>query len=98
MRARAAGSMVRAAASMSSRLQRASEAMMGPRTFAGDGADGFGVAFGGDGEAGFEDVDAEGGDLVGHAELFVVVHGAAGGLLAVAQGGVEEDNLVSGDS
>ena len=61
---------------------------------AGDGADGVGVAFGGDGEAGFEDVDAERGDLVGEAEFFVAVHGAAGGLLAVAQGGVEEEDLV----
>ena len=67
---------------------------MGPAHLAGDGADGVGVAVGGDGEAGFEDVDAEGGELVGHAELFVVVHGAAGGLLAVAEGGVEEDDLV----
>ncbi len=65
---------------------------MGPRTvrLAGDGADGFGVAFGGDGESGLEDVDAEGGDLVGQAQLFAAVHGAAGGLLAVAEGGVEE--------
>ena len=53
-----------------------------------------GVALRGDGEAGFEDVHAEGGELVGHAQLFVVVHGAAGGLLAVAQGGVEEDDAV----
>ncbi len=68
----------------------------GAADFAGDGADGFGVAVGGDGEAGFEDVDAEGGDLVGHAQLFVVVHGAAGGLLAVAQGGVEEETRGSG--
>ena len=66
----------------------------GAADFAGDGADGFGVAFGGDGEAGFEDVDAERGELVGHAQLFGGVHGAAGGLLAVAQGGVEEEDLV----
>ena len=68
--------------------------MRGRCDLAGDGADGFEVAVGGDGEAGLEDVDAEGGELVGHAELFVVVHGAAGGLLAVAEGGVEEDDLV----
>ena len=94
MRPRAAGSMERAAASMSSRLQRAREAMMGARSadFAGDEADGFGVALGGDGEAGLEDVDAEGGDLVGEAQFFAAVHGAAGRLLAVAQGGVEEED------
>ena len=33
------------------------------------------------------------GELVGHAEFFCVVHGAAGGLFAVAEGGVEEDDL-----
>ncbi len=55
-----------------------------------------GVAFGGDGEAGFEDVDAERGELVGHAELFGVVHGAAGGLLAVAEGGVEDERRWAG--
>ena len=70
--------------------------MRGPRTSRGDGADGVEVAVGGDGEAGFEDVDAERGELVGHAELFGVVHGAAGGLLAVAECGVEEDDLVGG--
>ena len=62
----------------------------GAADLAGDGADGVGVALGGDGEAGLEDVDAEGGDLVGQAQLFAVVHGAAGRLLAVAEGGVEE--------
>src|SRR5208283_3674147 len=62
--------------------------------FAGDVADGFGVALGGDGEAGLEDVDAESGDLVGHAQLFSAVHDATGGLLAVAQGGVEEEDAV----
>ena len=66
----------------------------GAAHLAGDGADGLGVAIGGDGEAGLEDVDAEGRELVGHAELLVVVHGAAGGLFAVAEGGVEEDDLV----
>ena len=45
-------------------------------------------------KAGFDDVDAEVRKLVRHAQLFVVVHGAAGGLFAVAEGGVEEDDLV----
>ncbi len=66
----------------------------GAAHLAGDLADGVGVALGGDGEAGLEDVDAEGRKLMGHAQLFVVVHGAAGGLFAVAEGGVEEDDLV----
>jgi hypothetical protein len=66
----------------------------GAADLAGDSADGVGVALAGDGEAGFEDVDAEGRELMGHAELFVVVHGAAGRLFAVAEGGVEEDDFV----
>ena len=61
--------------------------------FAGDGLDGVEVAVGGDGEAGFDDVDAERGELVGEAQLFCVVHGAAGRLFAVAEGGVEDDEL-----
>jgi len=63
---------------------------------AGYGSDGVEVAVGGDSEAGFEHVDAKVGELVGHAELFLVVHGAAGGLFAVAEGGVEEDDLIRG--
>src|SRR5580658_7417736 len=61
--------------------------------FAGDGLDGVEVAVGGDGEAGFDDVDAEGGELVGEAQFFCVVHGAAGRLFAVAESGVEDDEL-----
>jgi|GEM_PF-5776136 len=68
----------------------------GAADFSGDGEDGLEVSVGGDREAGFEDVDAEVGDFVSHAELFGVVHGAAGGLLAVAEGGVEEDDVVVG--
>ncbi len=98
MRLTGAGSTARAAASMSSRLQRASEVMRGPRTSRGDGADGFEIAVRGDGEAGLEDVDAEAGELVRHAELFAGVHGAAGALLAVAEGGVEEDDPAGFDA
>ena len=36
------------------------------------------------------DVDTQVRELVGHAKLFVMVHGTAGGLFAVAKGGVEE--------
>ncbi len=62
----------------------------------GRSADRVEVALAGDGETGFDDVDAEGRKLVGHAQLFFVVHGAAGGLLAVAEGGIEEDDLIRG--
>jgi hypothetical protein len=89
MRARAAGSMERAAASILA-LTAGEGGDHRAADFAGDGADGFGVALGGDGEAGFEDVDAERGDLVGHAQLFSVVHGASGRLFAVAESGVED--------
>ena len=65
----------------------------GAVNLAGDGLDGVEVAVGGDGEAGFDDVDAEGGELVGEAQLFCVVHGAAGRLFAVAEGGVEDNEL-----
>ena len=44
---------------------------------------------------GLQNVDAEGGDLVGHAQLFAAMHGAPGRLLAVAQGGVEEEDAGS---
>ncbi len=81
MRPRVAGSMLRAAASMSSRLARAREAMMGefaeaPTSRAMVRMDSE-VAFGGDGEAGFEDVDAEACKLMRHAQLFRAVHGGS---------------------
>ena len=57
----------------------------------GDGGDGREVALGGHGEAGLDDVHAQILKGVGHGELFLRGHAAAGGLLAVAQGGVEED-------
>ena len=68
----------------------------GATNLAGDGADGVGVSLAGDGKAGLEHVDAKVGKLVGHAELFLVVHGAARGLFAVAESGVEEDDLIRG--
>ena len=74
--------------------ERGDARALGGADFLGDGADAGGVAVGGDGEAGLDDVDAEAGELVRHAQLFGVVHGAAGRLLAVAEGGVEEDDLV----
>ena len=60
----------------------------------GDGGDGREVALGGHGKAGLDDVHAQIFKGVGHGELFLRGHAAAGGLLAVAQGGVEEDYVI----
>ncbi len=59
-----------------------------------DGGDGGEVAFGGHGEAGLDDVDAQILKGVRHGEFFLRGHAAAGGLLAVAQSGVEECNVI----
>ena len=56
--------------------------------------DGSEVAFGGDGEASLDDVDAQVGELACHAEFFGDVHGEAGRLFAVTQCGVEEADEV----
>ena len=61
---------------------------------AGDLADRLEVAFGGDGKAGLDDVDAHVVEHLGDLDLFLERHGGAGALLAVAQGGVEYDNAV----
>src|SRR6185369_11923883 len=61
---------------------------------AGDLADRLKVAFGGDGKAGLDDVDAHVIEHLGDRELFLERHGGAGTLLAIAQGGVEYDNAV----
>ena len=63
---------------------------------AGDAADlldGAEVARGADGEAGLDDVDAHADELLGDDELLLGVHGGAGRLLAVAQGGVKDVDL-----
>ncbi len=52
------------------------------------------VAVGGDGEARLDDVDAERLELGGDAQLLLEVHRAARRLLAVAQGRVENPDLV----
>ena len=56
----------------------------------GNGGDSREVAFGCHGEAGFEDVDAQIFQGVGHGELFLGGHAATGRLFAVAKGGVED--------
>jgi hypothetical protein len=50
------------------------------------------VVVGGDGKAGFDDVDAQLRELLGEGDLLLDVHGEAGGLFAVSQGGVENDD------
>ena len=60
----------------------------------GDLVDGLEIAFGRDREAGLDDVDAHRVEHLGDLELLLVGHGGAGRLLAVAQGGVEDDDAV----
>ena len=60
----------------------------------GDLVHGGEVAFRGDREAGLDDVDAHVVEELGDLELLLVRHGRAGALLAVAQGGVEDDDAV----
>ncbi len=62
--------------------------------FCRDGANSSEVTVGGDGKARLQNVHAEFGELVGELELFPHMHAAAGRLLAVAEGGVEEVNLI----
>ena len=51
------------------------------------------VARRGDGEARLDDVNAHADELLGDDELLLGVHGRAGALLAVAQGGIKDVNL-----
>ena len=60
----------------------------------GDFVDGGKVALRGDRKSGLDDVDTHFVEQLGDLELFLVRHGGAGGLLAVAQGGVENDDAV----
>ena len=60
----------------------------------GDLVHGREIALGGDRKAGLDDVDAHLVEQLGDFELLLVGHGGAGGLLAVAQGGVEDDDAV----
>ena len=60
----------------------------------GDLLDAFEVALARDGEACLDDVDAHLVEQLGDFELLLEGHGGAGALLAVAQGGVENDDAV----
>ena len=65
-----------------------------PGEFAADRVDGLEIAFGGDGEPGFEDIDAEFDQFGGHSQLLGYVHAAAGRLFAVPESGVEDPDSV----
>ncbi len=58
--------------------------------FDGDAPHGFQVIRGGGREARFDHIHAQAGQRARHFQLFGAGHGRAGGLLAVAQGGVED--------
>src|SRR5581483_914743 len=60
----------------------------------GDASYGLEVARRGGGEAGLDDVHAEALELARDRELLLDVHRASGRLLAVAQGGVEDADVV----
>ena len=60
----------------------------------GDLVDGRPVAFRGNRETGFDDVDAHRVEEFGDFDLLLVGHGGAGTLLAVAQRGVKDDDAV----
>ncbi len=62
----------------------------------GDTAHGLEVAVGGDREAGLDDVDPHLLEDPGQLQLLVERHGGAGRLLAVAHGGVEDDDAILG--
>ena len=50
------------------------------------------IAIRGDGESGLDDVHAEAIELMGQAQFFLLVHAAAGGLLAISESGVKYSN------
>jgi hypothetical protein len=60
----------------------------------GNGLDRFKVAIAGGSKARFDHVHAQALELPGDAQLFVARHGGSRRLFAIAQGGVEDDELV----
>src|SRR5262245_45428422 len=60
----------------------------------GDGFDRSEVTVGSDRKAGFDDVDSEVLELVGHPDLLCQVHRAAGRLFAVTQSCIEDADSV----
>jgi hypothetical protein len=61
---------------------------------AGDSRDGLEITVRGNREAGLDDVDAHHVQHVGDLELLLEGHGRARALLAIAQGGVEDQDAV----
>ena len=91
MRADSARRIAFHAASISFSTQRASEQIVEPRTLSAIAA----IAAASPGDAiatGFNDVHLERFQLLGDLDLFVQVHAAAGGLLAVTQGCIKNTN------
>ena len=64
----------------------------GPSYLCRDPAHRFGVVLGGDREAGLHDVHAQGVELTSQLDLLLDAHREAWRLLAVAEGGVEDDD------
>ena len=94
MRRRSAGLIASAQRSMSLKRGAGEPADDGVLGALGDLVDGGEVAFGRDREAGLDDVDAHVVEQFGDFELLLMRHRGAGALLAVAQGGVENDDAV----
>ena len=95
MRGRSASLIASQQVRMSLSTQRASPQMTAPLTSLGDRLHRLEVARAGDREAGLDHVHAEPRQLLGDLQLLRLVQADARGLLAVPQGGVEEDD---GDS
>ncbi len=94
MRRRLAGLIASAQRSMSLNAARDKAADHGVLGALGDLVDGGEITLGRDRETGLDDVDAHVVEQLGDFELLLVGHGGAGALLAVAQGGVEDDDAV----
>jgi hypothetical protein len=95
MRGRFAAFSACPARSMSARAARARLATIARLALFRNRLHGLEIAFRCNGEARLDDVYAQRFQLGCNAQLFFQVHGAAGRLLAVAQGGVEDQDLLS---
>ena len=58
----------------------------------GDALDGVEITAAGEGEASLNDVDPKAGELLGNGQLLLQIQAGAGRLLAIAEGGVEDQN------
>ena len=96
MRFRSAWASASAARSMSCAPARARPQTTERLIDLGDLRDGLEVAVGGDRKARLDDVDAHLVEELGDLDLLVERHRGAGRLLAVAQGGVEDDDAFLG--